>query len=72
MSLGLGADGGDRTPVVEALSQLRLRELLAGVQDRIAQLVDVHDRMDRLIGAMLIITAYSIWTTPCGRSCTPP
>ncbi|WP_330180037.1 GAF domain-containing protein [Nocardia sp. NBC_01503] len=57
MSLGLGADGGDRTPVVEALSQLRLRELLAGVQDRIAQLVDVHDRMDRLIGAMLIITA---------------
>lgn len=57
MSHGLGDGGGDRRPVIEALSQLRLRELLAGVQDRIAQLVDVHDRMDQLIGAMLVITA---------------
>lgn len=57
MSHGFGADAGDRTPLIEALSQLRLRELLASVQDRIAQLVDVHDRMDRLIGAMMVITA---------------
>ncbi|MEC3953148.1 GAF domain-containing sensor histidine kinase [Nocardia sp. CDC153] len=48
---------GDRTPMVEALSQWRLRELLAEVQDRIAQVVDVHDRMDRLIDAMLVITS---------------
>ncbi|APA99003.1 Histidine kinase [Nocardia seriolae] len=41
----------------EALSHWRLRELLAEVQDRIAQVVDVHDRMDRLIDAMLVITS---------------
>ncbi|QBS39312.1 GAF domain-containing sensor histidine kinase [Nocardia sp. CS682] len=46
-----------RTPVTETLSQLRLRELLVEVQDRIAQIVDVRDRMDRLIEAMLVITA---------------
>ncbi|MFF3228296.1 GAF domain-containing protein [Nocardia suismassiliense] len=48
---------GGRTPVTETLSQLRLRELLVEVQDRIAQIVDVRDRMDRLIEAMLVITA---------------
>ncbi|MEU2038626.1 sensor histidine kinase [Nocardia niwae] len=46
-----------RTSVTETLSQLRLRELLIEVQDRIAQIVDVRDRMDRLIEAMLVITA---------------
>ncbi|PXX71411.1 histidine kinase/DNA gyrase B/HSP90-like ATPase [Nocardia tenerifensis] len=49
--------GGKRTPVTETLSQLRLRELLAEVQDRIAQIVDVRDRMDRLMEAMLVVTA---------------
>lgn len=44
-------------PVTETLSQLRLHELLREVQDRIAQIVDVRDRMDRLIEAMLSITA---------------
>ncbi len=44
-------------PVTETLSQLRLRELLREVQDRIAQIVDVRDRMDRLMEAMLSITA---------------
>ncbi|MDO3646291.1 sensor histidine kinase [Nocardia mangyaensis] len=44
-------------PVTETLSQLRLRELLTEVQDRIAQIVDVRDQMDRLIEAMLIVTA---------------
>ncbi|MFE3260310.1 hypothetical protein [Nocardia sp. NPDC059229] len=43
--------------MVEALSEWRLRELLAEVQERIAQVVDVHDRMDRLIDAMLVITS---------------
>lgn len=46
-----------RASVTETLSQLRLRELLIEVQDRIAQIVDVRDRMDRLIEAMLVITA---------------
>ncbi|WP_062987826.1 sensor histidine kinase [Nocardia anaemiae] len=44
-------------PVTETLSQLRLRELLGEVQDRIAQIVVVRDRMDRLIEAMLVVTA---------------
>ncbi|WP_063129110.1 sensor histidine kinase [Nocardia fusca] len=47
----------DRPPVTETLSHLRLHELLEEVQDRIAQIVDVRDRMDRLMEAMLSITA---------------
>ena len=47
----------ERTPVSETLSQFRLRELLLEMQDRIAQIIDVRDRMDRLIEAMLVITA---------------
>lgn len=43
--------------VTETLSQLRLRELLSEVQDRIGQIVTVRDRMDRLMEAMLVITA---------------
>ncbi|WP_040836140.1 sensor histidine kinase [Nocardia brevicatena] len=48
---------GGQPPVTETLSQLRLHELLREVQDRIAQIVDVRDRMDRLMEAMLSITA---------------
>lgn len=48
---------GPQIPVTQTLAQLRLRELLSQVQDRIAQIVDVRDRMDRLIEAMLVITA---------------
>ncbi|MFE9324408.1 GAF domain-containing protein [Nocardia sp. NPDC052278] len=44
-------------PGTETLSQLRLRELLGEVQDRIAQMVGVRDQMDRLIEAMLVVTA---------------
>ncbi|WP_433756808.1 GAF domain-containing protein [Nocardia sp. CA-135398] len=44
-------------PVTETLSQLRLRELLGEVQDRIAEIVGVRDQMDRLIEAMLVVTA---------------
>ncbi|MBH0781080.1 sensor histidine kinase [Nocardia bovistercoris] len=50
-----GANG--RIAVSETLSQLRLHELLLEVQDRIAQIVGVRDRMDRLIEAMLVVTA---------------
>ncbi|WP_329405291.1 GAF domain-containing protein [Nocardia vinacea] len=49
--------GPDPTPVTETLPQLRLRELLGEVQDRIAQIVGVRDQMDRLIEAMLVVTA---------------
>ncbi|MFI1465575.1 sensor histidine kinase [Nocardia carnea] len=55
-----GAEPGDargRAPVMEALSQLKLRELLNELRDRITQIVDVRDRMDRLMEAMLVITA---------------
>ncbi|AYF74896.1 GAF domain-containing protein [Nocardia yunnanensis] len=34
---------------------MNLHELLADVQHRISQMVDVHDRMDQLIGAMMVI-----------------
>ncbi|MBF6445159.1 GAF domain-containing sensor histidine kinase [Nocardia farcinica] len=47
----------DRPPVIETLAQSRLRELLAEVQDRIAEIVNVRDQMDRLIEAMLVVTA---------------
>ncbi|MBF6079357.1 GAF domain-containing protein [Nocardia beijingensis] len=50
-----GLDG--RPPVIGTLAQSRLRELLAEVQDRIAEIVGVRDQMDRLIEAMLVVTA---------------
>ncbi|RBO93658.1 sensor histidine kinase [Nocardia puris] len=43
--------------VLDPSAQLRLRELLGQVQDRIAEIVGVRDRMDRLIEAMLVVTA---------------
>ncbi|MGW4370611.1 GAF domain-containing protein [Nocardia takedensis] len=52
-----GSGGNGRIAVSETLSQLRLHELLLEVQDRIAQIVGVRDRMDRLVEAMLGITA---------------
>ncbi|WP_343577334.1 GAF domain-containing protein [Mycobacterium sp.] len=44
-------------PVREALSQLRLRELLAEVQDRIEKIVVGRDRLDGLVEAMLVVTS---------------
>lgn len=41
----------------ETLSQLRLRELLLEVQDRIEQIVEGRDRLDGLIDAFLAITS---------------
>ncbi|MVU75863.1 GAF domain-containing protein [Nocardia sp. ET3-3] len=43
--------------VRETLSQLRLRELLAEVKDRIEQIIDARDRMDGLVEAMLTVTS---------------
>lgn len=39
------------------LGQLRLRELLAGVQERIEQIVDTRDQLDALTEAMLAVNA---------------
>ncbi|MCV7209951.1 GAF domain-containing sensor histidine kinase [Mycolicibacterium canariasense] len=41
----------------ETLSQLRLRELLSEVQDRVEQIVEGRDRLDGLVDAMLTVTA---------------
>ena len=41
----------------ETLSQLRLRELLGEVQDRIAQIADARDKTDGLVEAMLTVTS---------------
>ncbi len=39
------------------LSQLRLRELLMEVQDRVEQIVEGRDRLDGLVDAMLVVTS---------------
>jgi two-component system, NarL family, sensor histidine kinase DevS len=44
-------------PLRKTLSQLRLRELLAEVQDRIEKIVEGRDRLDGLVEAMLVITS---------------
>ncbi|WP_019926545.1 GAF domain-containing sensor histidine kinase [Nocardia sp. BMG111209] len=50
-------DGGSSYSARGALSQLRLRELLNEARLRIDQIMDVRDRMDGLIDAMLAVTA---------------
>jgi signal transduction histidine kinase len=47
----------DAYSVRDTLSQLRLRELLGEVKDRIEQIIDARDRMDGLIEAMLTVTS---------------
>ena len=49
-------DGGMR-PLRDTLSQLRLRELLVQVQDRVGQIVEGRDRLDGLVEAMLVVTS---------------
>lgn len=44
-------------PVRGTLSQLRLRELLNEVQDRIEQIVEGRDRLDGLVEAMLMVNS---------------
>ncbi|MBF6195935.1 MULTISPECIES: sensor histidine kinase [Nocardia] len=47
----------DTYSVRDTLSQLRLRELLGEVKDRIEQIIDARDRMDGLVEAMLTVTS---------------
>lgn len=44
-------------PLRETLSQLRLRELLVEVQDRVEQIVRGRDRLDGLVEAMLVVNS---------------
>jgi two-component system sensor histidine kinase DevS len=44
-------------PLRRTLSQLRLRELLVEVQDRVEQIVEGRDRLDGLVEAMLVVTS---------------
>lgn len=44
-------------PLHDKLSQLRLGELLAGVQDRVEQIVEGRDRLEGLLAAMLVVTS---------------
>jgi signal transduction histidine kinase len=48
---------GSVRPLRNTLSQLRLRELLAEVQDRVEQIVKGRDRLDGLVDAMLVVTS---------------
>lgn len=50
-------DAGGPNPLRDALSHLRLRELLNDVQDRVEEIVEGRDRLDGLIEAMLIVTS---------------
>ncbi|OAN39952.1 GAF domain-containing sensor histidine kinase [Mycolicibacterium iranicum] len=44
-------------PLRDTLSQLRLRELLNEVQERVEQIVEGRDRLDGLLDAMLVVTS---------------
>src|ERR1700682_262629 len=48
---------GSVRPLRNTLSQLRLRELLTEVQDRVEQIVKGRDRLDGLVDAMLVVTS---------------
>ena len=52
-----GEPADSRNPLRDSLSQLQLRELLAGVQDRVEQIVEGRDRLDGLLAAMLVVTS---------------
>lgn len=52
------ADDRRAAPALRAtLSQLRLRELLSEVQDRVDQILSGRDRLDGLVEAMLVVTS---------------
>ncbi|HVV14753.1 GAF domain-containing protein [Amycolatopsis sp.] len=51
------AEGSGQPSLRGTLSQLRLRELLGEVQDRVEQLVSARDQMDLLLEAMLAVAA---------------
>ena len=52
-----GEPGDGERPLRVTLSQLRLRELLVEVQDRVAQIIKGRDRFDGLVEAMLVVTS---------------
>ena len=55
---GAGPGGEDQSSRLRGtLSQLRLRELLVEVQDRVDQIVKGRDRLDGLVEAMLVVTS---------------
>jgi signal transduction histidine kinase len=55
----VGGRATDRgvSPLRDTLSQLRLRELLIEVKDRVEQIVEGRDRLDGLVEAMLAVTS---------------
>lgn len=55
----VGPEGNQNAapPLRDTLSQLRLRELLVEVQDRVEQIVKGRDRLDGLVEAMLVVTS---------------
>jgi len=55
--VGVAAHAAEIPPVRSALSQLRLRELLTEVQERIEQIVQGRDRLEGLMDAMLVVTS---------------
>ena len=59
-------------PLRDTLSQLRLRELLMEVQDRVEQIVEGRDRLDGLLDAMLVVTSGLELDETVRTSCTPP
>ncbi len=54
--VGVQGEGSVRQ-LRDTLSQLRLRELLMEVQDRVEQIVEGRDRLDGLVEAMLVVTS---------------
>lgn len=56
-NVGPQGDQQSASPLRETLSQLRLRELLVEVQDRVEQIVRGRDRLDGLVEAMLMVTS---------------
>jgi hypothetical protein len=62
----LGAETSTR-PLRDTLSQLRLRELLMEVQDRVEQIVQGRDRLDGLVEAMLVVTSGLVPTRANGQ-----
>jgi GAF domain-containing protein len=52
------SEAGDVSPGVErVLAHLHLRELLDEVRDRVAEIIEVRDRLDRLVESILMVAA---------------
>ncbi|SNR81840.1 Histidine kinase-, DNA gyrase B-, and HSP90-like ATPase [Haloechinothrix alba] len=51
------SDRNTDPPIRDTLSQLKLRELLGGVQERIELMIDARDQMDGLIEALLAVAS---------------